>query len=199
MPAVEDVDLAMRAKRGDIDAYETLMHRHQNLAQRAAYLVTGDAAEAEDAVQEAFVKAYYALESFEDGRLFKPWLLRIVTNEAHSRRRSVARHARLSLRAQEHFSVQTTPSPESGLLANERSESLIRELNKLPELDRLMISYRYFLDLTPSEMAETFGKPSGTIRSRLFRALARLREQLEAAPEQQSHCAHDGLKGTSHG
>jgi RNA polymerase sigma-70 factor (ECF subfamily) len=196
---VEDVDLAIQAKQGDIDAYETLMRRHQNVAHRAAYLVTGDTAEAEDAVQEAFVKAYYALESFEDGRAFKPWLLRIVTNEAHSRRRSVARHARLALRAQENMTVQTMPSPESRFLASERSDTLIRELNKLPEIDRLMISYRYFLDLTPSEMAETFGKPPGAIRSRLFRALARLREGIETSTDLQSHTAPDGLKGTSHG
>jgi RNA polymerase sigma-70 factor (ECF subfamily) len=186
---VEDVDLAVQAKQGNIDAYETLMRRHQNVAQRAAYLVTGDAA----------VKAYYALESFESGRAFKPWLLRIVTNEAHSRRRSVARHARLALRAQENVTIQTTPSPESSFLAAERSDHLIRELNKLPEIDRLMISYRYFLDLTPSEMAETFGKPPGTIRSRLFRALARLREGLESSADQHPHLSTDGLKGTSHG
>lgn len=196
---MEDVDLAVQAKQGNIDAYETLLRRHQNVAQRAAYLVTGDAAEAEDAVQEAFVKAYYALESFESGRAFKPWLLRIVTNEAHSRRRSVARHARLALRAQENVTIQTTPSPESSFLAAERSDHLIHELNKLPELDRLMISYRYFLDLTPSEMAETFGKPPGTIRSRLFRALARLREGLESSADPHPHLSTDGLKGTSHG
>ena len=196
---MDDVDLAIRAKQGDIDAYETLMRRHQNVAQRAAYLVTGDPAEAEDAVQEAFVKAFYALESFEDGRPFKPWLLRIVTNEAHSRRRSVVRHARLTLRAQENMTIQTMPSPESRFLASERSDTLIRELNKLPEIDRLMISYRYFLDLTPSEMAETFGKPPGTIRSRLFRALARLRAGLENSAEQQPCLSPDGLKGTFHG
>lgn len=110
---MEDVDLAIQAKQGDIDAYETLMRRHQNVAQRAAYLVTGDAAEAEDAVQEAFVKAF--------------------TRWSHLR------------------------------------------------------------------MAETFGKPPGTIRSRLFRTLARLREQLEDSADQQPHLSTDGLKGTSHG
>lgn len=196
---MDDVDLAIRAKQGDIDAYETLLRRYQSVAQRAAYLVTGDAAEAEDAVQEAFVKAYYALESFEDGRAFKPWLLRIVTNEAHSRRRSVVRHARLALRAQEHITNQSVASPEGRVIASERNDTLIRELNKLPEMDRLMISYRYFLDLTPSEMAVTFGKPPGTIRSRLFRALARLRAGLEATEEPYSPIQADSLKGTLNG
>ncbi len=113
---VNDSSMARQAQQGDIDAYETLMRLHQDIAHRAAYLVTGDAGDAEDAVQEAFVKAWYALGSFDCNRPFRPWLLRIVTNEAHTRRRSVARHTRLALRAMEHARSDAAPSPESAIL-----------------------------------------------------------------------------------
>lgn len=192
---VNESSLTRRAQQGDLDAYEDLMRQHQDIAHRAAYLVTGNAADAEDAVQEAFVKAWYALDAFDTSRPFRPWLLRIVTNEAHTRRRSVARHTRLALRAMEQAPQEPAPSPESGLLHSEQQDDVIAALNRLPELDRLVIAYRYFLDLTPAEMAESLGKPAGTIRSRLHRALNRLREQMSA----DNACSTDGSKGALHG
>lgn len=179
-----------------MDAYEAMLRPHQDIAHRAAYLVTGNAADAEDAVQEAFVKAWFALDSFDPGRSFRPWLLRIVTNEAHNRRRAAARHVRLTLRAMDHATFTTAPSPEPGVVDAERSDALINAINQLPELDRLLITYRYFLDLTPAEMADTFGKPAGTIRSRLHRALTRLRQHLEHADDVHCSTMIHGLRGS---
>ena len=96
---MEEAKLAERAREGDTAAYERLVRTHQALAFRAAYLVTGDAPEAEDATQEAFVKAYRALGRFRPGAPFRPWLLAMVTNEARNRRRSAGRRAKLNLRA----------------------------------------------------------------------------------------------------
>jgi RNA polymerase sigma-70 factor, ECF subfamily len=153
--------------------------QHQELAFRAAYLITGDAAEAQDAAQEAFVKAYYALPRFRSGSPFRPWLLRIVANEARNRRLAGARRANLALRAADDGPRPADiDAPEAAALAAERRASLLRALNDLREDDRLVIAYRYFSELTEAEMAELLGVARGTVKSRLSRALGRLRERL---------------------
>src|ERR671931_775283 len=95
---LEEAELVHRAKRGDVGAYEELVRMHQDLAARTAYVITGQAADAQDAVQEALMKAYRALGRFREDAPFRPWLFRIVANEARNRRRSAGRHARLALR-----------------------------------------------------------------------------------------------------
>ena len=92
---LEDAELVDLARDGDVRAYEELVSRYQGLAYRVAWLVARQAGEAEDAVQEAFVKAYYALPRFRPGAPFRPWLLRIVANEARNRVRSTRRQERL--------------------------------------------------------------------------------------------------------
>lgn len=152
---------------------------HQAVAFRAAYLVTGDAQEAEDATQEAFVKAYRALSRFRPGASFRPWLLTIVANEARNRRRSAGRRANLILRAaQEGPSLVGAVSPEVALVASEKREVLLSSLGQLSEGDRLVISCRYFLELSEEETAATLGCARGTVKSRLSRALVRLRERM---------------------
>ena len=95
----DESELVERARRGDENAYEELVRAHQGIAFRTAYLVVGSAAEAEEAAQEGFVKAYRALGRFRPGSPFRPWLLQIVANEARNRRRSEGRRAALALRA----------------------------------------------------------------------------------------------------
>ncbi|CAA9490528.1 MAG: RNA polymerase sigma factor RpoE, partial [uncultured Solirubrobacteraceae bacterium] len=95
---VEDAELIVRARSGDRDAYGMLVQRHQRIAFRTAYAVCGDAADAEDAAQDAFVKAYRALGRFRDGSPWRPWLLTIVANEARNRRRSAGRREHLAVR-----------------------------------------------------------------------------------------------------
>src|SRR4030095_9437816 len=90
-----DAELIDRARRGDLMAYEELVRRHQAVAIRTAHLFAPDG-DAEDAVQEAFVKANAALGRFRAGAPFRPWLLRIVANEARNRRRSAGRRAGLA-------------------------------------------------------------------------------------------------------
>jgi DNA-directed RNA polymerase specialized sigma24 family protein len=86
-PLDED-DVIERARRGDTSAYGALVRTHQGIAFRTAYLIARDAADAEEAVQDGFVKAYRALGRFRRGAPFRPWLLHIVANEARNRRRS---------------------------------------------------------------------------------------------------------------
>jgi RNA polymerase sigma-70 factor (ECF subfamily) len=175
-------ELVERARNGDDRAYEELVRAHQGIAFRTAYLVAGGAAEAEDAAQEAFVKAYRALGSFRRGAPFRPWLLRIVANEAHNRRRSAGRRSGLALRAAgEDPSGGAAPSPEGTVLAAEERETLLAAINGLREEHRLVIACRYFLDLSEEETAAALGCRRGTVKSRTSRALERLRARLEPA------------------
>jgi RNA polymerase sigma factor (sigma-70 family) len=175
---LEEADLVERARQGDVTAYEELVRKYQDLATRTAYVIAGGA-DALDAVQEAFVKAFGSLGRFRAGSSFRPWLLRIVANEAINRRRSARRHAALSLRAAEGRPPDdAVPSPEAAALAQERRRELLATVNRLRPEDRLVIAYRYWFELSEAEMAEALGCARGTVKSRLSRALGKLRELL---------------------
>jgi RNA polymerase sigma factor (sigma-70 family) len=173
-----DAELIERARGGEIVAYEELVRRYQDVAVRTAHLIAphGDA---EDATQEAFVKAHAALGRFRPDSPFRPWLLRIVANEARNRRRSATRRVGLALRAVEgRRPDDAAPSPESAVLAGERRAALLGAINTLRDEDREVIAVRYFLDLSEAEAATALGIPRGTVKSRLSRALGRLRAAL---------------------
>jgi RNA polymerase sigma factor (sigma-70 family) len=176
--ASEDAKLAERAKNGDTAAYEELVRGHQAVAFRTAYLITGDASEAEDAAQEAFVKVYRALGGFRAGAPFRPWLLAVVANEARNRRKAAGRRLGLALRVAAENPSGDTSSPETAAVAAERRAELLGALGTLREEDRMVIGYRYFLQLSEAETAATLGCARGTVKSRLSRALARLRERM---------------------
>jgi RNA polymerase sigma-70 factor, ECF subfamily len=173
----EDAALAERARRGDERAFEELVRMYQDIAFRTAFLLTRSAADAEDAAQTAFVKAWAALPRFRGGAPFKPWLLRIVANEAHNRRRSAGRRAELELRtAAAQPPGDAAPSPEGAALARERRDELLALVERLDERDRDVITCRYFLELSERETADVLGVRVGTVKSRTSRALARLQE-----------------------
>ena len=173
-------ELVERARGGDSRAYAALVRGHEEIAFRTAYLITGNAADAEDAAQEGLVKAYRALRRFRTGEPLRPWLLTIVANEARNRRRSAGRRAALALRAagEEHPSGEAAPSPEAALLAGELRSGLLDALNTLREDDRLILGCRYLLELSETETAAALGVRPGTVKSRLSRSLERLRAEL---------------------
>jgi RNA polymerase sigma-70 factor, ECF subfamily len=173
----DDDDLVARARGGDANAYEELVHRYQGIAFRTACLVAGNAADAEEAAQDAFVKAYRALGRFRPGAPFRPWLLAIVSNEARNRRRSAGRRASLELRlAGAEPSGGAAPSPETSVASAERRRELAAALGQLREDERLVLACRFLLDLGEEETAAALGVRRGTVKSRTSRALARLRE-----------------------
>jgi RNA polymerase sigma-70 factor (ECF subfamily) len=178
---LEDAELIARARRGDVPAYEELVRRYRQVAFRTAYLVTRSSAEAEDATQEAFVKAYYALHRFRADAAFRPWMLRIVANEARNRRRSARRRESLVLRlAEDRPSGASAQAPEAAAISADTSRVLLTALAELPERDRLVVSYRYLLELSEAETAAALGVRPGTVKSRLSRALDKLRASLPA-------------------
>ena len=180
-PADESALIA-RAQRGDGDAYEEIVQRYQQIAFRTAYVITGSSADAEDAAQEGFVKAYRALDRFRLDADLRPWLLRIVANEARNRVRSSGRRHQLELRLTEGYRPgDAAPSPEAVAIASDERRRLLAMVNALSEEDRLVIASRYFLQLSGEETAVALGVAEGTVKSRLSRALARLRARVEEA------------------
>ena len=176
---LDETELVALAQRGDAAAYEELVRMHQGIAFRTAFVVAGSAADAEDAAQDAFVKAYRALGRFRRGAPFRPWLLCIVANEARNRRRSAGRREQLALRAAAGAaSGDAAPSPETTLLSSERREALLAAVNRLPDEQRITVGCRYFLGLSEEETAAVLGCRRGTVKSRLARSLARLRTDL---------------------
>jgi RNA polymerase sigma factor (sigma-70 family) len=174
-----DAETVERARRGDAAAYAELVQRYTEMAFRTAYLVTGSAADAEDAAQDAFVKAYWALPRFRAGGSFRAWLLRIVGNEARNRRRAAGRRAALELRLASGLRAAADPSPEAAAEASEERRALVGALNRMTEEDRQVISCRYLLQLSIEETAAALDIPEGTVKSRLSRALGRLRGLME--------------------
>jgi RNA polymerase sigma-70 factor (ECF subfamily) len=172
--------LVADAKHGDQHAYAQLLARHQAVAFRAAYLITGSAAEAEDATQEACVKAWLTLERFRAGASFRPWLIQIAVNEARNRRRAEGRRAGLVLRLGPGAgATDAAPSAETEALAEAERTRLADAVARLREDDQLIIAARYFLELSEAETAIALKLRRGTVKSRLSRALGRLERQLE--------------------
>jgi RNA polymerase sigma-70 factor, ECF subfamily len=167
-----EADLIERARHGDVSAFEMLVRAHQEICFRTAWVSSGAADDAEDAAQEALMKAFAALPRFRAGAAFRPWLLTIVANEARNRRRSASRREALALRAP---GGGVEPSPEASVLATEARQMLLDAVNRLPDADREVVSYRYLLELSEAETAAVLDVPVGTVKSRLFRALVRLR------------------------
>lgn len=168
--------LVERARRGDPAAFEELVVSYQSIAFRTAFVIAGDAADAEEAAQDAFVKAHRALRRFRSGEPFRPWLLAIVANEARNRRRTRGRRTTLALRATE--PEVSAEDPEATTLARERRERLLTAVEQLRDDDRDVLACRYFLELSEEETAAALGVARGTVKSRTHRALARLREGL---------------------
>jgi RNA polymerase sigma factor (sigma-70 family) len=172
--------LVAAAKGGDTLAYAQLLRRHQAVAFRAASLIAGSAAEAEDATQEACVKAWLALERFRPTAPFRAWLVQIAINEARNRRRAAGRRAGLALRVgDDPVGSLAAPSAEAETLASEERARLAAAVEQLSDDDQLVIAARYFIGLSEAETATALGLRRGTVKSRLSRALGRLRTKLE--------------------
>ena len=177
-----DAATVARVRAGDREAYAELVRRHAPVALRTAALL-GAGPDAEDVVQEAFVKAYAQLDRFRDDAPFRPWLLRIVTNETRNLQRGAGRRRereRVTWARTEPLLVSAGPLDSS--LSSERRRALVTAISKLPARDRQVVVCRYLLDLSEDESATVLGWPRGTVKSRLSRALARLHSLLVEEP-----------------
>lgn len=158
------------------------MRRYQDVVLRTAWLISGSRADAEDAAQDAFIKAWLAIGGFRSGSPFRPWILRIASNEARNRRRGDRRYERLALRVEQTSPpTRSGPSVEDLAIAQDTNRAVLDAVNRLGDDERLIVVCRYMLGLSEAETAEVAGCPRGTVKSRLSRALGRLREQLQSS------------------
>lgn len=176
---LDEAELIARSIDGDTGAFEQLVRAHRTMALRVAYLVLRDHTEAEDVTQEAFVKAYRSLPRFRAGLPFRPWVLRIVRNEALNAVRGSRRRGERELRvSMDPVSGGAAPSPETEVMRFEDRARVLAALEGLPDRFRDVLAHRYLLDLSERETATVLGLPTGTVKSRTARGLSRLRETL---------------------
>ena len=173
MPAAAD-ELIGQARAGDQRAWELIVRQHRQPVFRLAYLLLGDPDDAEDVAQDAFIRAYRHLDRFDPARPLRPWLMRITSNLAHNRIRSVKRYWRALERA-----ARRTPSTQ---IPFERDDAQVlwQAIRRLRRADQQVIYLRYFLEVSESEMADVLEIRPGTVKSRLHRALARLRAVIDS-------------------
>jgi RNA polymerase sigma factor (sigma-70 family) len=176
--APSDAALVEAARNGDIESFGRLVERYQTVAHRTAYML-GAGDDAADVVQEAFMKAYAALERFNLAAPFRPWLLAIVANEARNRWRWLSRHRTVPLALMGDDPPQASMrSPHDIAEGREIRRALRDALSTLPPRQRDVIVCRYLLDLSERDTSAVLNIPPGTVKSRLSRAL----RALEQAP-----------------
>jgi RNA polymerase sigma-70 factor (ECF subfamily) len=171
--ARDEATLIRQARSGSPDAVETLVRRNWDGAHRTAFLIVQDAAAAEDIAQEAMLAAVRAIESFDRRRPFRPWLHRIVVNRSLDWLRARQRRPEVSGALAAGRSTAASASPE------EMSENLVAALGALDPDQRALVVLRHVLGYRSSELARMLGLTPATVRTRLARALQRLRTLLE--------------------
>ena len=170
---MDEAAVVRHAANGDAAAWESLVGIHQEAVFRLAYLLLGDPDDAKDVAQESFLRAWRHLHSFDVTRPMRPWLLSIAANLARNRRRSAGRYFAALMRAFRDEPVSERIEEQSS--RNLQARELWKAVQRLNVLDQQIVYLRYFLDLPVAETAEILNVPEGTVKSRLSRALEKLR------------------------
>ncbi|HET7730216.1 MAG TPA: RNA polymerase sigma factor [Usitatibacter sp.] len=179
-----DAELIARCREGDRAAMEALMRRHNRTLYRTTRAILRDDAEAEDAVQEAYLQAFRALATFREDSSFRTWLTRIAANQALMRRRRQVRHAQVftldGIPAEDILpeAPMTEPGPERAAMIGQTREVLERRIDALPDMYRSVFVLRAVEELTVEETATILDLPEATVRTRFFRARGLLRAAL---------------------
>ena len=181
-----------RATSGDAAAFGELLARHRASALRVATVVLGSATGSDDAVQDADVRAWRARATVDAERAFRSWYLRVVANTAKNARRSWSRRAALELREVCSSPAPLVPDPADSAVTDNERRVVIAAVNRLGRDDRLVIALRHFEQLSEIEIADVIGCPVGTVKSRLSRAMGRLRGQLGAGDVREADWSGDG-------
>lgn len=186
-PEIEDMALARRVRERDPGAFELLMRRHNRRLYRVARAMLRDGAEAEDALQDTYLAAYQAMDGYRGEASLATWLSRLLVNQCLGRLRRQARRDNIvpivAMADEDEQGVHAMPSPDSetpdaALVRAEMRAVLERKLDALPESFRTVFVLRCVEELSVEEAAEVLDVPAATVRTRLFRARAMLRESL---------------------
>jgi RNA polymerase sigma factor (sigma-70 family) len=173
-----DTDLVARARAGDDSAFGALVGRYQTAALRLAAAISGSSDDAADIAQEALVKAHRSLAKLTDPAMVRPWMMRIVANEAKNHLRGRYRRRQREERYGS-WVVGATPEPEASVLAADDARDLRLALARIGVRDRQVLAFRYFAGLSEAETARALDVATGTVKSRTARALGRLRAEME--------------------
>jgi RNA polymerase sigma-70 factor (ECF subfamily) len=183
-PAGSDVELARRVARGDTRAFEQIMRRYNRTLFRTARAILRDDGLAEDAVQEAYLRAYGAIGGFRGESKLSTWLIRIVANEALERRRKDVRRAEvMPICGGDAVDLERPMAEDGPQQMAERGEMrrlLEAKIDRLPDSYRAVFVLRALEELSVEETAATLGIPEPTVRSRFFRARGLLREAISS-------------------
>ena len=174
---MEEAALVRHAVNGDAAAWESLVEIHQEAVFRLAYLLLGDPDDAKDIAQEAFLRAWRHLRRFDTTRPLRPWLLSIAANLARNRRRSAGRYLTALMRSFREEPVMERIEDRSA--RDLQARELWKAVQRLNVLDQQIVYLRYFLELPVAETAEILHVPEGTVKSRLSRALEKLRNIIQ--------------------
>ncbi|MEM7336881.1 MAG: sigma-70 family RNA polymerase sigma factor [Chloroflexota bacterium] len=179
MTAISDEQLILQAQSGQSEAFGLLVQRYQTAVFNVAYRMFGQAPDAEDATQEAFVRAYKAIERFDSKRPFAPWIKRITVNvclnvleSKQNQTQTVATDIKRDDQTQGDMDdwQHRNPTPEQNLVKQERDILLREAILTLPPNYRAVLEYRHFQELTYDQIAETMNRPVSSVKSDLFRA-----------------------------
>jgi RNA polymerase sigma-70 factor (ECF subfamily) len=183
---VNETEEVTRAKEGDEVAWGALVRRHQEAVFRLAYLLLRDADDAEDVAQETFIRAYRALDRFDSTRPLRPWLLEITRNQCYNwgrafRRRLAAlqRWGQVAPISNVNVGNAVDVDPNEQVMQEWKANTLWQAVRRLNATDQEVVYLRCFLELSVEETAQALHVAPGTVKSRLWRALDRLRRVVE--------------------
>ena len=173
--------LVTRAKKGDMDAFESLVRQHQQTIYSLCLRITGAHQTADDLSQDTFIKAYLALPHFIDGRDFFPWIRRIALNNCFNHLKKKKRERPLAEEekvARPNFLSTPNESPPESLMREEMERKFREAYKALPPDQKIIFALRAFENLSYREIAQALSIPTGTVMSRLNRARRKLKLQL---------------------
>jgi RNA polymerase sigma-70 factor (ECF subfamily) len=182
---VNEIEHIQQAKRGDAAAWGNLVRQHQEAIFRLAYLLLHDVDDAEDVTQETFIRAYRNLHRFDSTRPLRPWLLEIARNQCHNWSRAMRRHLAALQRWRDAAPnsgsaiADVAAGADSAMLQQWQANTLWQAVRRLNETDQEVVYLRCFLELSVEETAQVLKVAPGTVKSRLWRALERLRRIVE--------------------
>jgi RNA polymerase sigma-70 factor (ECF subfamily) len=176
--ALSDEEVIRRVRTGEAELFEVLMRRYNQRLYRVSRAIVRDEAEAEDVMQQAYVNAYVHLDQFEDRAKFATWLTRIAVHEALARVRRRFRQAEVDMGEGDMELRSRTPDPERQAFAGEVRRALESSLDSLPAIYRSAFILRDVEGLSTAEAAECLSVTEDTVKTRVHRARALLREEL---------------------
>ena len=178
-----DAELVSLSKQGKTDAWRTLMQRHTAKAFQISYGILGGKEDAEEVVQDSFIRIYSSLNTFRNDAAFSTWMYRIVVNQARNKYRWNQRRGFYKSQSVDQNSGMNQfndhrPLPDRYVILSEEQRNIYQEMQKLPELSREVLILRSLQDLSYEQIAKLLDTNIGTVKSRISRARKQLRKRL---------------------